>query len=71
MTLTYWVRGLCRCLVSPTIAAVTWCPMRSPELPMLTALLCGAWGLHSTEVSIVAGWQLGLTCGAEEVGPED
>ena len=30
-----------------------------------------AWGLGSTEVSIVVGWQLGLTCGAEEVGPGD
>lgn len=31
------------------------------------------WGLElgGTQVSIVAGWQLGLTCGAEEVGPRD
>lgn len=29
------------------------------------------WGLElgGIQVSIVAGWQLGLTCGAEEVGP--
>lgn len=68
MTLTCWVGGLCPCLVSPTIA-VTWRPVRSPGPPMPTALWCGAWGLGCTEVSIVPGWQLGLTCWAEEVGP--
>lgn len=46
-------------------------PMRSPELPMLEALLLGALALCSTEVSIVAWWQLGLTCEAEEAGPRD
>lgn len=38
---------------------------------MPTALLYGAWGLGSTEVPIVAGWPLGLTCRTEEVGPGD
>lgn len=51
----------------PSLAA----PVRSPELPMPTALLYGAWGLGSTEVPIVAGWPLRLTCRAEEVGPGD
>lgn len=44
--------------------------MRSPELPILEALL-GALALASTEVSIVIWWQLGLTCEAEEAGPWD
>lgn len=45
--------------------------MRSPELPVLEALLLGALALGSTEVSIVIWWLLGLTCEAEEVGPQD
>lgn len=45
--------------------------MRSPELPILEALLLGALALSSTEVSIVIWWQLGLTCEAEEAEPWD
>lgn len=32
-------------------------------------LVVWAWVLGSTEVSIVAWWQCGLTCGVEEAGP--
>lgn len=32
-------------------------------------LVVWAWVLDSTEVSIVAWWQCGLTCGVEEAGP--
>lgn len=67
MTLTLLGLGLCPCPIPPTIA-IMGCPVRSPELSMPIALLFGASGFSHTEVPIVAGWQLGLTCGAEEVG---
>lgn len=67
MTLTLLSLGLCPCPIPPTIA-IMGCPVRSPELSMPIALLYGTSGFSHTEVPIVAGWQLGLTCGAEEVG---
>lgn len=68
MTLTWWAGCLCPGPVCLTIATTCYPYEKSRAFHAHSSVV---WGLGpgSTEVSIVAGWQLGLTCRAQEVGP--